>query len=314
MELSLAVVGLIVGLAMLLFSSERTVEQLIKLASSMGASVFTVGFLIASIGTDMPEIVNSFISSALGHGDISVGDSFGSVLAQISIVLGLIPFFCTFCRLIPSKFAIAGFTEVAVIICAVILAGNGDVSRFDGIVLFFLWVVAMVVLRRYGEEKISADVSEELPVGYRPRRLIVFILMGFAGIGIGSYLLIESVTTISRALGISEYFISFFIVGLGTSLPELVVEVAAIRKRHYELALGDIIGSCIVDSTLAIGLGPIFFPIKVSGRAVLLTGLYSALVSSIVVSILVWRSVNDKRSGAFFILLYMLSLLIPYLA
>lgn len=80
MEILYAVIGLIVGLLLLSFSSEKTVNQLIKLALIMGASTFTVGFLIASSGTDMPELVNSLISSYLGHGDISVGDSFGSVM------------------------------------------------------------------------------------------------------------------------------------------------------------------------------------------------------------------------------------------
>ncbi len=80
---------------------------------------------------------------------------------------------------------------------------------------------------------------------------------GFIGIGIGSYAVIESAITISRFFGISEYLISFFLVSLGTSLPELVVEVA-------------------------------------------------------VVGVLIWRGVNDKQTGAFFILLYLSSYLIPY--
>ena len=89
-------------------------------------------------------------------------------------------------------------------------------------------------------------------------------------------------------------------------------EIAAIRGRHYELALRDIIGSCIVDSTLAIGLGPILFPISVSGRVVVVTGLYALLASVIVVSVLTWRGVNDRRSGGLFILLYFGSYLITF--
>ncbi len=102
-------------------------------------------------------------------------------------------------------------------------------------------------------------------------------------------------------------------VSLGTSLPELVVEVAAIRKQHFDLAVGDIIGSCIVDSTLAIGLGPIFFPISVSGGSVLITGLYAVFASAVVVGVLTWRGINDKQTGALFLLLYLGSYLIPYL-
>jgi cation:H+ antiporter len=72
----------------LIISSEKAVDQLIKLAKIVGLSTFTIGFVIASLGSDLPEIINSLISSYLGHGDISVGDGFGSVLTQITLVLG----------------------------------------------------------------------------------------------------------------------------------------------------------------------------------------------------------------------------------
>lgn len=131
-------------------------------------------------------------------------------------------------------------------------------------------------------------------------------------IGISSYIVIEAVITISSVVGISEYVISFFTVAIGTPLPELVVEVTAIRKRHYELALGDIIGSCLVDATLGIGLGPLFFHITVSIKSVLITGLYAALVSILTVSTLSIRGKNDKSRGTL-IFLYLLSYLTLYL-
>jgi cation:H+ antiporter len=91
------------------------------------------------------------------------------------------------------------------------------------------------------------------------------------------------------------------------------VNVAAIRKRYFDLAVGDLIGACVVDSTLSIGLGPLFFPIAISGSTVLTTGLYTLFVSAMVVAVLTWCGVNDRTTGAFFILLYLGSYLIPYL-
>ena len=99
---------LVVGLVLLVVSSERTVSNLVKLTTTLGVSAFTVGFVIASLGTDLSELVNSMISSSVGHGDITLGDSFGSVLSQISLVLGVIPFLCHFCRLIPRRFIVGG--------------------------------------------------------------------------------------------------------------------------------------------------------------------------------------------------------------
>jgi cation:H+ antiporter len=71
---------------------------MISIAQFLGLSMLTIGFLVSSIGSDLPEIFNNLTSAYLGHGAISIGDSFGSVLTQITLVLGLIPFFCTFAR------------------------------------------------------------------------------------------------------------------------------------------------------------------------------------------------------------------------
>ena len=308
-----AVLGLLAGGLLLIVSSEKAVDQLIKLAKIIGLSTFTIGFVIASLGSDLPEIINSLISSYLGHGDISVGDSFGSVMTQISLILGLIPFFCTFCRLIPSTFKYVGGVEVGVLLVSIFLAMDGSVSRVDGVLLLVVWAASMVILRRFAEQRVVLDESIELEEPKENLPMILgWLIVGFIGIGVGSYVVIESAVAISRFLGVSEYLTSFFLVSLGTSLPELVVEVAAIRKQHFDLAVGDIIGSCIVDSTLAIGLGPVFYPITVSGGSVLITGLYAVFVSTVVVGVLTWRGVNDKQTGALFILLYLGSYLIPY--
>jgi cation:H+ antiporter len=308
-----AVFGLLAGGLILIVSSEKAVDQLIKLAKIIGLSIFTIGFIVASIGSDLPEIINSLISSYLGHGDITVGDSFGSVMTQISLILGLIPFFCTFCRLIPSTFKYVGAVEVGVLILSVLLTADGYVSRIDGLLLIVIWGVSMIILRKFAEQPVILDESIELeePKEKLPE-ILGYLFLGFIGIGIGSYIVIESAIAVSRFLGISEYIISFFLISLGTSLPELVVGVSAIRKKHFDLAVGDIIGSCIVDATLAIGIGPIFWPIEVSGDSVLVTGLYAAIISAIVVSVLIWRGVNDKRTGGLFILLYLSSYLLTY--
>lgn len=310
-----AILGLLAGAFMLIVSSGKTVDQLIKLSKIFGLSTFTIGFVVASLGSDMPEMINSLISSYLGHGDISVGDSYGSVMTQITLILGLIPFFCTFCRLIPSTFKYVGAVEVGVLAISIFLVSDGRVTRLDALLLIALWGVSMLVLRKFAEQRVVLDESIELEEEPRENlpKIIGWLAIGFLGIGVGSYAVIESSIAISRYLGVSEYLISFFLISLGTSLPELVVEVSAIRKQHFDLAVGDIIGSCIVDATLAIGLGPLFFPIDVSGASVLITGLYAIFASVVVVGVLSWKGVHDRKTGGLFIIIYLLSYLLPYI-
>ena len=96
------------------------------------------------------------------------------------------------------------------------------------------------------------------------------------------------------------------------SLPEFAVDLTAIRKKQYEVAIGDAIGSCIVDAGFSIGIGPLFFPIAVSGRLAETTGLYALLVSIIVLSTLALREKLDKKAGLLFIILYVLSYVMLY--
>jgi cation:H+ antiporter len=314
MNMVLSFLGLLLGLVILFYSSELAVSKMISIAQIFGLSMFMIGFIVSAVGSDLPEIFNSITSAYLGHGAISIGDSFGSVLTQITLILGLIPFFCTFCRLVPSTFLIVGLSEVIIVAFSVWLSLDGNITRLDGIILILLWIMSSFVLRRFGDEKIIAEegvlLSEPTE---KMSKLVGYIILGFAGIGVGSYLVIDSVINISKAFGLSEYVVSFFILSLGTSMPELVVAISAIRKKHFELAIGDIVGSCIVDATLGIGLGPVFFPIVFDTSALLFTGIYAIVASFIVVSILSWRGVNDRTTGGIFILIYLISWIIPLL-
>jgi len=133
--------------------------------------------------------------------------------------------------------------------------------------------------------------------------------LGFMGVAIGAYVVIQSVIALSAVFHISEYLVSFFVVAIGTSLPELVVDLTAVRRHQYELAMGDVIGSCIFDACFSIGIGPLIFPIVVSGRLAMITGSYAILVSVVVILTLALREKVDRILGALFIFLYLLSYL-----
>lgn len=195
---------------------------------------------------------------------------------------------------------------------AVSIAGKGYISRISGLFFVVTWLISMLIIRKVTEngrkKRTIAQAEHERPIHH-----LAAAILGFIGVAIGAYIMIRSVIILSEVFQISEYMISFFLVAIGTSLPELVVEIAALRKKQYALAIGDAIGSCIVDATLSVGIGPLIFPITVSGEHVVITGFYAILVSIIVISALNIRQKHDKKSGAFFIILYLLSYVTLYL-
>ena len=307
-------IALLLGVALLYFSSDIVVEKLVLSARILGVSAFSIGFIVSSIGSDLPEIVNGIVSSLLGHGDIAIANSIGSTNTQLVLLLGIIPFFCTFCRLIPRPFFIVGGAEIIALFFAVVLSVDGRVTRLDAFILIAIWVISIILMRRYGVEDVAVEESEEHEVKeFSIPWTALGLVLGFAGIGIGSYLVVESAIIISDIIGVSEFFVSYFLLSIGTGLPEMVVAVSAIRKRYYELAVGDIVGSCIVDLTLSIAIASLIRPLDVRSREVLLSGSYALIIHSIVIGLLVVRRINDKRSGLLFILLYLSTYLIPIL-
>lgn len=309
-EVIIAIVALILGIVLMTYSSDKAVEHSVKIASALRISPLLIGLVLVSIGTDLPEIVNSIISCAVGHADIELGDSLGSVLTQMTLVIGLLPFLAGKFKVKRKEVLIIGAFEVLALILAVSIAEKGYFTRINALFLVASWPV-FILLARSATAK-NAKEKEHLVArndesNFHHLRHWVIAILGFVGVAIGAYAVIQSVIALSAVFHISEYFISFFVMAIGTSLPELVVEVMALRKKQYGLAIGDAIGSCMVDASVSVGIGQLFFPQAVSGELALITGLYAIFGSIVVVLTLALREKVDKKAGALFILVYLLS-------
>ena len=311
----LALVGLIIGLALLAYSSDKAVEHSVRIALEWKLSPLIIGLVLVSLGTDLPEIVNSIMSSALGHGDINVGDSLGSVLTQMTLVLGLLPFLGGKFKVKRKEVAIIGACEVLALMLAVSIAEKGSISNINGLFLVASWPIFMLLTRSAtakatAKNPVKKEKQIAAPTEEKHLHHFWMACLGFVGVAIGAFIMIESVITLSAFFQVSEYLISFFVVAIGTSLPELVVELAAIRKKQYELAIGDAIGSCVVDASFSIGIGPLIFgnpPLAVSGGLIMTTGLYAIFGSIVVILTLALGERVNKMVGGFFIFLYLLS-------
>lgn len=302
-DLTMGVTLLIFGTALLSFSAEKAVEHSMSLALALGMSPLMIGLVVVSLGTDFPEITNSMISSFLGHGDINVGDSFGSVLAQMTLVLGLVALIGSTYKLSREEITTIGACEVLALTITISVIEKGYISQMNAFSLVASWPILMLIARNVLKKPLVRHRIEQ-----RASRHLALALLGFVGITIGSFIVIESVISLSTLLRVPEYFMSFFIVAIGTSLPELTVDLAAIRKGNYEVAIGDVIGSCIVDASFSIGIGPLFVGrTAVSGRIAETTGLYVLFCSVLVILVLALREKLDKKAGLLFIILYLFS-------
>jgi cation:H+ antiporter len=305
----IAILFLVIGIISITYTSKIAVKHSATLASVLGVSSLVIGITLVSIGTDISEIFNSIISCYLGHGDIDVGDSVGSDLTQLTLVFGLLPLLAGPFNVKRKEFLIIGSCEVLSLILIFTVVEKGYFTRLDalfmiGSLIFYLMVIYNVTKSDMLEHvNLQMEEIEEHRLN-KKIYLLIFASLGFIGVAISSFVIIESVLYLSQKLFIHEYIISFIIVSLGTSLPELSVDLTALRRKQYNIAIGDIIGSCIIDSTLSIAIGQLLFPQTVTASLAIPTVIYTIIVSIIIIIVVAKREVVDKKAGIFFIILY----------
>jgi cation:H+ antiporter len=228
----------------------------------------------------------------------------------MTLVLGLLPFLAGKFNVKRKEVLVIGAFEVLALILAVSIAEKGYFTRINALFLVASWPVFILLARsitaKNAKEKEYETAYSNATHHHHLRDWIIAIL-GFVGVAVGAYAVIQSVIKLSAVFHISEYIVSFFVVAIGTSLPELVVDLIAIRRKQYELAIGDAIGSCLVDASVSVGIGQFFFPQEVSGNLALITGLYAIFGSIVVILTLALREKVDRKAGALFILVYLLS-------
>ncbi len=249
------------GLLIASFASRRSVDHALRATEGSRVSAGFIGMTVMAIGTDLPEIANSVVSAVTDHGDLVVGDSAGSALTQVTLVLGILCF-STIISAQRRVVAALGSATAAALVVIGVLVGDGRFDRIDALVLIVGWLVTLFAMRHLSDEGGSASSSRG-PVG----RHVASTGMWLVIVAGAATLVVQSFVAITESLGIPEILAGAVILALGTSLPELIVDWTAIRRGAGALALGDLFGSSLLDATLAIGIGPAIAPTLVSPSA-----------------------------------------------
>lgn len=288
--------GTVLGLVVAIWASRRALGAAIEIGTELGVSPFFIGVTIMAVGTDLPEIANSIVASATDRGDLNVGDSIGSVVTQITLVLGILSLSGRL-RSEPRLIVRTGVVTVVALLLGAVLIADDYFGRVDGAILIAAWIVGTLVIRE--REPVALDRSTRRSVA----RPVAIAIGALAVVGLGALVAVESFGAIASRLGAPEYLLSFFVLALGTSLPELVVDTQALRRAQGELAMGDLLGSSFVDATLSPGIGPLLFPTALSA-GVARGNLVVAVVVAIVVVVLARSDVQTRSTGVILMLLY----------
>jgi cation:H+ antiporter len=264
--------GILAGSLLLLTAgAELLVRGSVVLAKRLGLSSFVIGLTIVGFGTSTPELVTSLSAALHAQDDIAVGNVVGSNTFNIAVILGIAALICP----IPVHLKTVQ-REVWVVIAAgaapwLALATDGQVGRVVGgiFLIFFVWQIASSIQRGRTEgaelmpelDTVGAPVKTE---GHGIWMALLLVLAGLALLVYGSTLLVESASSIARALGVSELVIGLTIVSAGTSAPELVTSIVAALRKQPEISVGNVLGSNIFNVFLILGLTGVVTPQTVS--------------------------------------------------
>ncbi len=301
LQLTLLVGGLLVALA----ASDVAVSYTRALAAVLGAPPFVVGVVLVALGTDLPEIANSIASHLQGEGDVNVGDSVGSTLTQYTFVLGLFPLIIAVIAVPRRQVALITVLTVGGLGLTILFVADGWLGRLDGLILVAAWGGAMIAVTRLlpGTEP---EIPPEVKIQGRLSQAGI-VLLALAVVGVGATVAVWALVNLAEEVGAPEFLLAFFGASLGTSAPEIAVDITALRRGAPAIALGDVLGSSLIDSTLSIGIGPFVAPAAVTTRLAVTASLYTLVAVALVGVLLAVRRRHDRRSAAVLMSLYVLS-------
>ena len=248
-------VSVVVGLVLLLSGAEALVRAASSLARRLNVSPAVIGLTIVAVGTSLPEFLIGLIATMDGHPDLLAGTVIGSNLFNLGAILGL--------SAVIYPLAVESNTlryEYPVMLIATvglfIVARDGVLDRTEGIGLLALgavFIAYLAVVVRKAVSKSAEDAEIEISETMHPIVAIVLGAIGVVGLHFGSDFAVNGASELARGWGWSERLIGLTIVALGTSAPELVVSVVAAIRRQNEIAMGNIVGSCIFNILLVLG-------------------------------------------------------------
>jgi len=250
----------IASLYLLLKASDFFVDSSVNMGSAFGIPPYVIGVTIVALGTSLPELASSVMAVLQNEVDVPIGNVVGSNIANILLVLGISAIIA---KVIPVKLdEIRGFMNFLLLSAVFLLfsALDGQFSKLEAVLAIILMIGYLWFTVRAGTSEDDVDPDTDR---FRKKDLIIFLISAVL-IPFSAKFLIDSVINISEMLNIGTDTIAQSFISLGTSLPELFVCVACVRKGQTEMAIGNVLGSNIFNTFAVMGIPGLLAPLVFS--------------------------------------------------
>ncbi|MEG2983193.1 MAG: calcium/sodium antiporter [Peptostreptococcaceae bacterium] len=247
----------LIGFILITKGADIFIESTITVAKKTNIPEMILGATIVSLATTFPELTVSTMASIQGHATMSLGNAVGSIICNTGLVLGIVATIRPF-KINSKDFNSKALLLIISIIVLIILGLDRSINRTDAVALIGLMCIYMI-------QNYKSIPKNDLRRGYISRndkinksndiiKVVVIFIIGISMMIIGSRLLVNNGIIIAEFVGVPQAVISLTVIALGTSLPELVSCLTAIRKKHNAISVGNILGANILNIVSVIGL------------------------------------------------------------
>lgn len=262
----LAILAVIVGLVILVWSADKFIDGAAATAKHFGMSPLLIGMVIVGFGTSAPEMVVSVMSAMNGNPGIALGNAYGSNITNIALILGVTALISP---IVVQKDVVKKEMPIllGVTALAIVQLLDGHLSAIDGLILLLTlggYMIFTVMSHLRGAAEVMEEVAEEMEHGQLPlKKALLTMFGGLVILVLSSRLLVWGAVEIAKGLGVSDLIIGLTVVAVGTSLPELASSIAAARKGEHDIAVGNIVGSNMFNTLAVVGLASVISPMAV---------------------------------------------------
>jgi len=282
-------------MGVLIWGADLIIAQSERIALKFKIPEFIIGATLIALGTSLPEMAASIAASYSGKPDIAVANVIGSNILNITLVLSTV--FLIAKQINPDRdfFAKDSTWALVPVLVFVLMIIDGVISRFDATLLLLLMGAYLLFLLQDAQdmpEEVHSSSDEE----FTWAKVIPVLIGAFILVIIGAHFTVESASSIAKDFGISEWVIGIVMVSLGTSLPELVVSITAALKGKVDMAIGNIIGSNMANTTVVIGAAALTHPLSVNASSYLFD-IATMIIATLLLVFITANKLYNKSAG-----------------
>ena len=268
MEIFLALLMIIGGLVAMTYGGNFLVDSSVSIAKKFKISEAVIGLTIVAIGTSIPELVVSILSALQGSGDLAIGNIIGTNTVNMLLVLGIAGVITPIVlakstRQFELPMGILTTLRLLLVVSDVVLDGAtiNMISRTDGIIFILFAMLFIAYSLKYNGSVVHHEDPHTDAI-LSIRRSVVYFFLGIGILFVGGNYLVEGAVNLAKMAGISESIIGLTIVAIGTSAPEMITAVLAARRGNPDIAVGNVIGSSILNVFVILGIASVIAPME----------------------------------------------------